>query len=178
MQRIVDEQDRSKSYLTAYCIFEGIAVGSLKDQPWQKYEGDRINHSFNLGYYNLPILSPRTVKDSDGENKRVLEHNWELGHWDGQRVYDIPFEVSTFQEMMKHAFGSFEDGKIGLSIPTANTVYGVHSIDEFLTDDLPGLIKRKQEPQPTYKFDIDPKALADFMKYQEAMKQQGQNHYG
>jgi hypothetical protein len=178
INRVVDEQDKSKSYLTASCMFEGLAVGQLKDEPWRIYEGDRINHSFSLGYYQQPALTATNIKDSDGENKRVLVHNWEGGHWSSiSRVYDIPFEVGIFEELLKNAFGPFEAGKISLAIITGNRTYGVKSIQDFTTDDLPGLIKSYETPPPTYKFDIDPKALADFMKYQQSMKLQGEHQY-
>jgi hypothetical protein len=176
IHRVVDGQDKTKSYLMAHCMFEGLAVGQLKGD-WRTYEGDRINHAFTLGFYHQPILNATNIMDSDGENKRVLVHNWEAGNWSGNRIYEIPFEVSIFEELLKHAYGPFEEGKISLGIISGNRNYGVKSIEDFTTNDLPGLLKCKEEPQPTYKFDIDPKALADFMKYQQTMKERGEHQY-
>jgi hypothetical protein len=105
-------------------MFEGLAIGQLKGD-WKKYAGDRINHSFYIGFHNLPALTPRIVRDSDEQEKRVLEFSWRNSNSStGTRIYDIPFDVNTFNKLMKHAFGSFEEGKVSLGVSRGGNIMG------------------------------------------------------
>jgi hypothetical protein len=58
VRRIIDDNDKSKSYLIAHALFEGLAVGTLEAESWRILEGDRINHSWTFGLYYLPTLAP------------------------------------------------------------------------------------------------------------------------
>ena len=174
IHRVVDEADKSKSYLYAACMFEGLSVGQLKGD-WRKYEGDHINHSFYIGFHNLPTLTPRVVKDSDEQEKRVLEFNWKYSNsWTGTRIYDIPWDINIFNKMLKHAFGSFEDGKVSLGIHRGNKHYGVKDLNDFVADDINAVIDRYEKPQPTYTFNISPEKLAKYIQLDEAAKEKDQ----
>jgi hypothetical protein len=55
---------------------------------------------------------------------RVLEFNWQnwSGIYSSIRIYDITFEVDTFNALMKHAFGPFEDAVILAFLKMKNTI--------------------------------------------------------
>ena len=177
IHRVVSDQDKSKSYLYAVCMFEGLAVGQLKGD-WRKYGGDRINHSFYIGFHHLPALMPRVVRDSDDQEKRVLEFNWRNSNSStGTRVYDIPWDINTFNEMLKHAFGPFEDGKVSLGIHKGNKhcgVSGVKDLNDFVADDINAVIDRYEKPPATYNFNVQPEKLAQYLQLDEAAKEKQQ----
>jgi hypothetical protein len=190
VHRVIPENNSSKSYLTANTLFEGLAVGTLESQPYRILEGDRINHSWTFGVYYLPTLVPRTVNDSDGRNKRVLEFNWREIGWNGRKVYTIPFDVDTFNTIMKHAFGPFEEGKISLSILRGGKNYGVKDIDDFLATDgteINAIVDRWEKPanqqgqQPLFKDSKDLRDYSDFLRWKEARekheKKDADNHF-
>jgi hypothetical protein len=58
--------------------------------------------------------------------------------------------------------------------------YGVRSVEEFLTDDLPSLVDRLDKPKPTneYNFNLSAQDLVDLKRYQQAKEEQGQHQYG
>jgi len=182
IHRILDDRHTPpKEYLTAHLMFEGLCVG--KREYVVNPEPDmRINASTSIGFYHSAPLEWNDVKDqydknNPSEEKRVATFNWRnWGSGDGSaKIYTIPWDRATFDKMMEHT----DNGKVGLSVTrlSTNKSYGVKSIKEFCTDDLAGLIKTCDEPQPTYRFNIDPKALAEFMKFQQAKAEQGENHF-
>jgi hypothetical protein len=93
-------------------------------------------------------------------------------------IYTIPWSKSTFEKLLAH---SKDGGLPALAIKNLSNkrAYGVKSVQDFCVEDkdLAELVKSYEEPKPTFAFNIDPKKLTEFMKFQQAKEQTGEDHF-
>jgi hypothetical protein len=166
IRRIHDNRGNPpKDYLTADFIFEGLCVGKreghVNPEPNMK-----INTAATIGY-RVPLrFTNESIRDEDGEEKRVVMLNSHIIDDIYTRIYEIPFSKEVFDAMMKHT----KNGEVSLTITDLKNSkhYTAKNVEEFLTDDVTALIEGYIKPKPTnqYNFNINPDQLAAFMKYQ------------
>jgi hypothetical protein len=178
IRRVVDNRvTPHKEWITANFLFEGLCVGKRAGHV-NPEKNMKINIGGTIDYHNSVSLNWDTVKDEDGEEKRIATFNERASNTDdiSTRIYEIPWSRQVFEAMMKHT----KDGNVALGITDVkNNRHCGSNLDEFLTDDIIPLIERYSKPKPTneYNFNLDPKDLADFMKFQNAKKEQGEDHF-
>jgi len=158
-----------KSWLVANILFEGLTA-----------KGERINKASRIGFHAIPRPSSNN-SIQDPKTKEMVELPvYPVQQLDpfseSNRVYDLAFSKETFDAMLKHALPQCS---LKVSREGGGKYFVTRNIDEFLTDDVDSLIKDYTTPKPTneYNFNIDPKDLADFMKFQKAKEEQGENHF-
>jgi hypothetical protein len=163
--RVYDNRTATpREFITANFIFEGIRVGNLPNVV----RGDnnrRINISGSIGYHYLAKLGSETVKDKRGEEWRIATFNNRIAETIQSRVFDVPWSKEAFDAFYKRS----KDGMASLTVLDVRNEksYGVRTVDEFLTDDIAGLIKRYNEPPksaPTYNFNVSNDQLKDILK--------------
>ena len=115
-------------------------------------------------------------RNNADEEKKVATFNsryWGEGD-NSPKIYTIPFSKDTAEKLLARG----KDGLPGLSVKklSNNRSYGIKSVEEFCTDDIAGLIDSFEKPKPTYSFNVNPKDLADYMRYKQAKEEQGETH--
>ncbi len=181
-RRVVDDrQNPAKDYLVYSLQFEGICVGK-RDGVINPEPNMRINDSATVGYHLVPRITWETIKDKDGEEKRVATFDstrTPILNTASSRVHEIPFSMEAVEALLKHT----NNGQIslGIDVLSKDKHYGVKDLNEFLieTDKLPVLIDRLDKPRPTneYNFNLSAQDLADFKRYQLAKEQHGEQQY-
>jgi hypothetical protein len=155
IRRVFDDRTTPvKEYLVYNIHFEGISVGK-REWTMNPEPNMRITESALIGYHLLPRITWDMLKDRDGEQKRVGVFSGRIIDDASTRVYEIPFSREIVEALLKHT----KDGQVAFQIDhlSKDKHYGVATLEEFLTDDLPSWIEQNNTAKPTYRFDVDPK---------------------
>jgi hypothetical protein len=135
----------------------------------------RINISGTIGYHTAVSLNWDTVKDLDGEEKRIATYNERASNNEdiSNRIYETPWSKEIFAEFMKHT----KDGNVALGISTTRESkhYGCKNMQDFLSDNIAEVIDRYDKPQPTMSFDTHD--LHDFLKAKKKSQEQDEDHF-
>jgi hypothetical protein len=175
IRRVLDDRQNSREYLVYSLLFEGISAGGKREGHINAEANMRINDSAIVGYHLVPRITWETIKDKDGEEKRVATFDsirTPIIDDASTRVYEIPFSKEAVEALMKHT----RNGQVALGIDhlSKNKHYAIKDVNEFLTDDLPALIERYEKPPATYNFNVQPEKLATYLQLDEAAKQEHQ----
>jgi len=177
IRRVLDDlQNPPREYLTYSIIFEGICVGK-REGVINPEANMKINESTTIGYHVVPRITWETIKDSDGEEKRVATFDslrTPIIDNANTRVYEIEWDKKIVEALLKYTKNGAVLPGLGITRLSDNKHYAASSLEEFMTDDLPGLIKSRETPKPTYTFNIAPERLAKYLQMEEAAKEEHQ----